>query len=291
MSIVIESRVRWPHTGIEAPHAFTVRGYKDLETRCGVAFSAELVHPDLGPVGFIENEGHGGPTTFYPHDHARYGNRQLEQFIQRSLQDGEPMADGVLPMETLLDEIVNEVETAGFVAEMRTEGQFLIRSYLPPAPDSRCGAYRDAPHIYTRIITRRRQRELLAARLADDPAERLADRAHWQMYNGEDWVPLLGPSPLTSEQAADRIRRAGEVAARDVYNTDVPFGDGLNLFGRPDKEFKLVGDHVDVAKTDQWCRCRSRRSVIPFERWNNGSLEESGTVHAALRCRSLVRLD
>ncbi|MGW4528863.1 hypothetical protein [Amycolatopsis sp. NPDC004378] len=291
---VIESRSRWTHTGIDAPYAFTISGFNELETGRGVAYSAELIHPDLGVVGRIANEGCGGPTMFYAYDHTRFGNRQLEQFLQHSRQDGEPLADRVEGMETLLDEIINEAETARLVTEMRAHDQFLVRSYLPRTAAS-WGPYRGAPLAYTRIVTRRDGREQLAARLAADPAERLDEGAYWQMFNGEDWVRLLGPAPLNSEQIADRARRAGELAteldAPDIYNIDVPFDDDLHLFGTPAARFTLVGDHVGAVETTTWCRCRSRRSVIAFERWNHGSLEESGTIHAALRCRSLVRLD
>lgn len=35
-----ESLTRWPHTGIDAPIAFTITGFHELETDCGVAYSA-----------------------------------------------------------------------------------------------------------------------------------------------------------------------------------------------------------------------------------------------------------
>ncbi|WP_370973634.1 hypothetical protein [Amycolatopsis sp. cg9] len=293
MPTIIESRIRWPHTGIEAPYAFTVSGFNELETGRGVAYSAELVHPELGVVGRIANEGCGGPTTFYAYDHTRFGDRQLEQFLQRSLQDGEPMDTGFMGMETVLDEIINESETAQLVAEMRTKGQFLVRSYLSREAAS-WGPYRGAPLMWNRIIARRADRERLAAKLTAD-ARGLDEGASWQMFNGEEWVSLTGPSPLTPHQVTDRLRRwtrlAAELDSPDIRNIDVPFSDGLNLFGTPTASFILVGDHVGAVESTRWCTCRRRQKVVAFERWNRGSLEESGTVHAATRCRRLVRLD
>jgi hypothetical protein len=291
---IIESRVRWLHTGIDAPFTFTVTGFNQLETGRGVAYSAELVHPDRGVVGRIANEGCGGPTTFYAYDRTRFGDRQIEQFLQCSLQDGEPMDTGFSGMETLLDEIINEAETAQLVAAMRTKGQFLVRSYLSREAAS-WGPHRGAPGAYTRIIARRADRERLAAKLAADPAEHLDEGAYWQMFTGEDWAPLTGTSPLTPEQIAGRLKHVdqliAELDAPDIHNIDVPFDGDLRLFGTPTTRFTLVGDHVGAVDSARWCACRSRRSVVAFERWSGRCLEESGTVHAARRCRRLVRID
>ncbi|MEU7480501.1 hypothetical protein AB0A63_31300 [Lentzea sp. NPDC042327] len=293
MPTIIESRVRWPHTGIDAPYAFTINGFNELETGRGVAYSAELVHPELGVVGRIANEGRSGPTTFHSYDHTRFGDRQLEQFLQRSLQDGEPMDTGFTGMETVLDEIINESETAQLVAEMRAKNQFLVRAYLSRKAASG-GPYRGAPLIWDRIIAHRADREPLAARLTAD-ARGLDEGASWQMFNGEEWVPLTGTSPLTPHQVTDRLRQVDRLAAEldspDIHNIDVPFVEGLNLFGTPTAGFTLVGDHVGAVESTKWCTCRRRQKVVAFERWNRGSLEESGTVHAATRCRRLVRLD
>jgi hypothetical protein len=56
------------HTDIEAPYKLDIQGLGQLETGRGVAYSAELVHPELGVVGRIANEGCGGPTMFHTYD-------------------------------------------------------------------------------------------------------------------------------------------------------------------------------------------------------------------------------
>jgi len=290
----IEPRTRWVHTGIEAPYSFTVTGFNQLDTGRGVAYSAELVHPDLGVVGRIANEGCGGPTTFHAYDRTRFGDRHLEQFLQRSVQDGEPMATGFPGLERLLDEIITEAETNQLVDEMRAKGQFLVRSCLPREAAS-WGPQHGAPLAYTRILTRRGDRDRLAAKLADDPPEHLDEGAYWQMFTGEDWVRLPGESPLTAEQTATRLRRIGQLTAElnqpEVHTTAVPFDDEFFLFGTLTARLTLVGDQVGAVDTTKWCGCRRRQKVVAFERWTSGSLQESGTVHAARRCRQLVRID
>lgn len=294
MPTIDETRIRWVHTGIDAPLTFTITGVNEVQTNRGVAYSTELVHPSLGVVGRIANEGCGGPTTFDPYDHTRFGERELQELLERSLQDGEPMKTDNWGLETLLDEIIYEAETTQLVTEMRARDRFLIRSYLSREAAS-WGPSRGAPGTYDRIVTQRAGRERLAAALAADPAETLVEGAYWQMFTGEDWAPLIGTPSLTSAQVTDRLRHLDRLAAEldepDTYNTAVPFGDELHLFGVPTATFLLVGDHVGTVDSTRWCTCRSRRSVVPFERWSSRSLTESGTVHAAIRCRRLVRLD
>lgn len=287
-------RTRWVHTGIDAPDTFVVTGFNQVDTGRGIAYSAELVHPELGVVGRIANEGCGGPTTFIGYNRARFGEDHLALLLRQCRQDGEPMDTGHFGVETLLDAIIDEAETAETVAEMRTNGRFLVRSYLPrqAAP---WGPHRGAPLANTRILLRRDARERLAARLARMPAERLEDGAYWQMFDDTEWTRLLGESPLTPEQINARVRRAEQLAAqapdRDTFLGVVPFDEEFYLTGRPATAFTLTSDTDPTLTTDSWCQCARRRSTVRFERWSGTGLEESGTVHAAQRCRRLVRID
>lgn len=289
----IKPRVRWVHTGIQAPYAFTVTGFNQLETGRGVAYSARLVHPDLGIVGLISNGGRGGPTTFHAEDRARFGERELERFLQNSVQDGKPMTTGYSGLEHLLDEIINEAETAEAVAGMRLHSQFLVRSYVPREAVS-WGPVRGAPLAYTRIVARRSDRERLATTLITDPPEHLHEGGYWQMFTGEDWISMPGACSPTPEQIADRVRRIDRLAAEldlpQSHHTAVPLEEFF-LFGTPTARFTLVGDRVRTIDSTRWCRCPRRQRVVAFERWKSQSLEESGTVHAAVRCRRLVRID
>ncbi|WP_249124145.1 hypothetical protein [Saccharopolyspora erythraea] len=287
-------RTRWVHTNIEAPYPFSVTGFNQLSTGRGVAFSAELVHPNLGVVGCIANGGYGGSTTFSPYDHTRFGKRNLEEFLRRCRQDGQPMDTGPVGMETLLNEIVNETETAGIVADMRATSQFVVRSRRPRETAS-SGPRRGAPLVYRGILLRRTDREDLAAELARDPAERLPAGAYWQMFDGLEWTPLLGEPPLAPEQINARLRRADQLTAgapdRDTRLNAVPFDDQFHLSGTPAARFTLTGDATSRLCTDSWCQCARRKATVRFERWNGTTLEESGVVHAARRCRRLVRID
>ncbi|HET6286490.1 MAG TPA: hypothetical protein VFG15_07035 [Amycolatopsis sp.] len=294
MSAATPSLVHWTHSGIDAPHAFTVIDFDYLDVGRGVAYGATLIHPDLEAVGRIANDGSGGPTTFHPYDHTRFGHHHLDQFLARCLQDDEPLNRHPDARNNLLESILTEADTADLVREMRANGGFLVRSYIPDA-GRRFGPRRAAPKLLPRIRALRIERGPLAGYLNSDPHDPPEDGAYWQMFNGEDWVRLLGPGPLTPEQLAARTQRAGELAAEmdrpDDYHAAVPFDDDLHLFGTPAKRFTLVGDSVGVVNDTTWCRCRRRKSVIAYERWSNGDLEGSGTIHAAVRCRALVRID
>ncbi|MCI2421127.1 hypothetical protein MOQ72_27155 [Saccharopolyspora sp. K220] len=290
-----QPQTHWVHTGIEGPHQFGIRGFNELETGRGVAYTAELIHPELGVVGRIANEGRGGPTTFSPYDYARFSDRDLEEFLGQSRQDGEPMDTGPVGKETLLDEIINEAETASIVATMRRDGQFVVRSYLPREAAS-YGPHRGAPLVYPQIVLRRAAREHLADELARMPQHRLDDGASWQMFDGAEWKPLLGEAPLTAEQTAARLQRVADLVAtahsKGAFANGVPFDDQFHLFGTPVAGgFTLVGDASRLLKTHSWCRCARRQATVRFERWNSTRVLESGTVHAAKRCRRVVRID
>jgi hypothetical protein len=151
------------------------------------------------------------------------------------------------------------------------------------------------PLAYSRILTRRVDRERLLAQLAADSTERLDEGAYWQMFTGEDWIRMPGASRLTPEQIGTRLRRIDELATgpnhRDLHIAAVPFDDEFFLYGTPSKRFTLVGDKVTAVNTDSWCDCRRRQKIVAFEQWNDRTLRVSGTVHAAQRCRRLVRID
>ncbi|WP_231849748.1 hypothetical protein [Saccharopolyspora erythraea] len=100
-------------------------------------------------------------------------------------------------------------------------------------------------------------------------------------------------SPL--EQINARLRRAEQTTAgtpdRDTYLNVVPFDDQFHLSGTPATRFTLTEDTTSRLRTDSWCQCARRKNTARFERWNDTTLEECGVVHAARRCRRLVRID
>jgi hypothetical protein len=286
---------RWVHTGIEAPHTFRVQDFTMLETHRGVAYSATLVHPDLGVVGLIDNEGCGGPTSFATYDRARYSQRDLEAFLTGCRQDGEPMDTGPMGLETLLDEIINEAEFAEDVDRMRREGQFLVR-FFQPRTATNYGSHRGPALPFSVPALRRDARAGLVTRLAGMPAHQLTDGASWQMFDGAEWVPLLGEPLLTIEQTITRLQAVTDLLtgpeAHTGYLLGVPLDDEFFLFGAPTTgRFTLIGDTTKTLETAAWCQCARRPATVRFQRWDSGGLLESGTVHAVKRCRRLVRID
>lgn len=277
----------WIHTGIDAPYLLRATAVSEVEHDRGVAYSAELVHPELGIVGTISNRGCGDATRFDAHDDDTFSSRDLEQFLQQCLHDGEPI--GADDLELLLDEIIDETETAEHVAEARRAGLFLVRAYRPRTSGGH--PYRGYPLRWTRIALSRAAREALAARLDATPGSSVhGTKAYWQMFNGEAWTPLLAASPLTPEQIGDRVRRASRFTGRSMQGE--PFDGQFRIHGNPAGKFALIGDSTAALNASSWCRCtRPSKRTVRFERWNYHVLQYSGVIHAAKTCRRLVRID
>ncbi|RAS59464.1 hypothetical protein C8D87_11476 [Lentzea atacamensis] len=287
------TRSVWVHTNIEAPYRFTIKDLSYVPSPDGVAFSAELVHPTLGVVGLIFNEGRGGATTFDTYDRSRFDARELEKFLAASVQDGQPMATGFSGIEALLDGIVSEAEYDDAVDTMRRERQGLIRSF--EADNSR--VYRGAPIAFTRPLVTRADREQAAAELADSE-DRLAENAHWQLFNGLTWVPLLDRPVLTAEETAKQLAEI-HASSEDLpgggnqYVARKRLNDTWHVWGNTmSGTFTLVSD-ARMAYHGAWCRCERRRPgyTANFQRWDDNALVTSGVVHAAADCRLLLSID
>lgn len=290
---------RWVHTGIEAPYKLGVQGFAMLETGRGVAYSAEMIHPEHGVIGRISNEGCGGPTMFHSYDYKKFSDRDLDAFAAQCRQDGDPLdPHGLgLGVETPLDEVINEGEYADFVAEMRRDGRFLVRSFEPRTEDN-YGVRRGPALVYTQPVLWRTARENLAAELAKMPEHRLAEAAFWQMFNGQEWVPLLPEPALTAGQATARISDLVTLHLETTKPNEVLNGrqldDGLHVFSTPDiSRFTLIGDTTFYIDSKRWCQCERRvAKPVRFERWSvHHGLLESGTAHGAKSCRRLVTVD
>ena len=292
-----EDRVLWVHTGIEAPYKFTSINYSELTTPRGVAFTADLVHPQHGVVGQIHNSGVGGPTTFDSYDRARFSENDLQRFAQRCLQDGEPIGAGWV--ENLLDDILDETDTNHVVRTARSRHGAAIRTFTPKAPGTHHGPYRGGAMPYDQIIVRRSVRKQLADELANSPAHRPHDpSAFWQLFSGEDWIDLLGPAPLSAEAFAarfDALDRVAESAPDTLLNRQQIHIDGVThcVTGDPAGEFWLLADKKNVGRLDVWCWCppQRRARTTPFEVWNARVLQATGLLHADSDCRCLVRID
>jgi hypothetical protein len=285
--VTTDPPVHLPHTDLEMPYAMTLKGLAVAEHDRGVAYSAELVHPDHGVVGLISNKGCGDDTRFDAYNDATFSVEDLKRFHRRCRQDGEVMNPEAL--HDLLDELVDEDETSDQVEEARRAGLFLVRSYLPRTkgwPSSR-----GTPRICTQIVRSRSARQALADKLDTAGGHGIyGPDAMWQMFNGVQWTALLGEHPLTPEQITARVSRARVFVVRSLDSE--PFGEGMFIHGNPAGRFVLTGDRSRTLNRNAWCRCgRPRQRNLRFELWNRLVLEECGVVHAAKNCRRLVRVD
>jgi len=295
-----ESLIKWIHTGIAAPYVLSARRYSELEVSRGVAFTAEMVHPRLGVVGGIESRGEGGPAWFFPYDRRVFGMPDLETFVAQCRQDDEPLGVGGAAVEILLDRMLDEAMYTEQVVAMRRSGTgFLVRSFQPRT-ETNYGPHRGAVLNCGRVVLGRPEREAFA-RQAESTPHRLRPDAHWEMFNGEEWVRLLAEPALTPEQIRARVgdirtlytATADDQADGNVVNAG-PLEDGMYLTGgAPTGNFLLVGDDRNSVATALWCQCKAaRRDTVRFERWNlQDGLLASGALHGARRCRRLVTID
>jgi hypothetical protein len=282
------------HTDIEAPYKLDIQGLGQLETGRGVAYSAELVHPELGVVGRIANEGCGGPTMFHTYDRKKFAQRDLELFVEKCRLAGEPMETGFAGVETLLEDVITEAECAENEALMRKEGLFLVRSHTKRS----WGIHRGPVLAFTKVVFDREGREALGTTLAAEPENRLAVGESWQFFTGEEWRPLLPETTLTGEQVTARVQALvalydADAGQRKFIQAAGPV-DGLYVTGtKQTGRFTLLSDHSLGTVSNAWCPCRRRLAKpVRFERWcTRRGLIGSGTLHGAKSCRRLLTLD
>lgn len=291
--------VRWPHTGITAPHHFDIDGLAHLDTPFGRALSAELVHPDLGVVGRIYNPGGDEPTTFHPYQRDRFSHHALEAFVDETYQDGELLDPSITGVEHLLNAVLREAEVSDMVCRMRRDTKSLVRAEF-----HRGGVIHRGPIISVGfLLFRHRQRQAINE-LAACPETRLNDGEAWHMFNGQAWVPLEPEPALSPEQAnagcAEMLTLYKATAAEDGTHVDVagPLASGMYLTGKATSGgglFTLTADNpagVNDWAGLGWCRCKRRARTARFQRWaTRDGLHGSGTLHTAPTCRSIVTID
>ncbi|ONI88116.1 hypothetical protein ALI22I_20470 [Saccharothrix sp. ALI-22-I] len=302
---------RWPHTGVVAPFLLTSSDYREQGTgNEQAAFTATLHHPDLGPVGVIEDDGDGTPTHFTPSAPARFSAAELDTFVRASRQDGAPFRPGPDGVGQLLCAVLDETEAAKAVHAIRGHGKMLVRGVLP-APLPGLPAQRHRPRAVSPIPLTLEQRATVETALSDtaDPKAVLAG-LWWEMFNGREWTPLVAlPGPDVADSATLRAQIMPIVA--EAGNT-VPEGDPIlnagpvqsgllqgmyvnfrvNAGAGAGAGLRLIGDAVPVVHLDRWCDChRIRPTEVRFHVIFPGGHETSGTVHAAKTCRRLLTLN
>jgi hypothetical protein len=287
-------QVFWPHTGIHAPDRLAVTDHVPFETSRDVGYSAVLVHPTLGPVGRIHNDGRGAATGFQPADAARFGQQDLAAFVTQCAQDGHPMNASTDGVGTFLDQVVAEAAYADAAAQMRAHDLFLIRFFLPRAHDTTwawrgpalsCGPVRLSP-------TQRRE---LIDQLPDHPAATKPAGAHWEMFNGRRWTALSLQHPFTAVQQADRVRAVAALTAAsggiELFDAG-PLPDGFYVSELEGvDEYVLVEDSFARAcDVRRWCHCADRTlAAVRVQRWSpSAGVLDSVLIHRDPACRRLL---
>lgn len=185
--------IRLPHTGLHVPDdSLSVAAYRQHQTRDGIAFTASL-RVNCKKVGLIENDGHGGETGFFPDYPTSYGSRQIKAYAaQCRTEQGDPVI-----VEQLLEKLVDERQTAKWVADCDRKGQLALRMMdhslvgednLPIAgfpPDS-----------LQMMSSNKPANEAQTKALAEELLAKYPPSVHgwWQMWNGTGWHDI-SPRP------------------------------------------------------------------------------------------------
>ena len=161
-----------------------------LQTHNGVAFVADLT-VDGQFAGRIENDGNGGPTTYYGLNSSPFNWRHLADYVQASRHRGQPVSE-----EFILDALVDEYDMGQQIADAAASGATLVRlldenglivDIQPVAPAPTTPAERAA-------IARQ------LARTVPDATARF-----WQIWAGTEWQHLtdVGTPPAAPAAPVD----------------------------------------------------------------------------------------
>jgi hypothetical protein len=159
------------HSDLHVPHRrLRVTTLNQLPTSDGVAFTAKL-HLDTTPVGTIENDGHGGATTYIAVHSSPFNWRHMNQFVTQCRRNGEPVDE-----ETVLNSLVDEFDLTREIARATKAGLTLIRLM---STQGWCLTIRAIAAVNTTRLTD------LAAHLTNDPAA--TPGAAWQIWTSGGW--------------------------------------------------------------------------------------------------------
>lgn len=215
--------VRLPHSGLVVPHTgYTVASFRGHETHDGVAYVATL-RLNRKIIGRIENEGRGGPDTFYPSTAGNYRQqvRAMEAFAALCTD----ARGGTPPMEAVLSDLVAEYETTRDIARAARRGNVLMRMMRDhelgdgpmgwPSP----GVWTEAPPALAA------DHDKLRASLLEDPELAPDDLAWWQIWNADTstWVDVTArPAHLPADMpgAAPPIPADTATAGPDGHQCD-----------------------------------------------------------------------
>ncbi|XVV10898.1 hypothetical protein ACQP2X_39580 [Actinoplanes sp. CA-131856] len=190
-----------PHSGLTVPDArYTVTSYQGHQTHDGVAFTATL-RLNRKIIGRVENEGRGGPDTFFPNT---AGRMQEQRDALEAFAAGCTDARGVTcDVELLLGDLITEYETSRAIARAAKRGNTLLRLL----EDHEFG---DGPMGWPSATATTEvrpawaaDRQRLRAHLLGDPELAPPALAWWQIWDADSsrWIDVTGrPAHLLSDR-------------------------------------------------------------------------------------------
>jgi hypothetical protein len=161
------------HSDLRVPHRrLRVTALHQLPTSDGVAFTAE-VRLDNAPVGMIENDGHGGATSYVAVNSSPFNWRDMHQFVTACRRNGEPVDE-----ERVLNSLVDEFDLTREIERAANVGLTVVRLMSPQW----CLTIRTIAAINTTRLTD------LAIHLTNEPAAPAG--ALWQIWTTGGWRDL-----------------------------------------------------------------------------------------------------
>src|SRR5439155_11614192 len=115
VTLVHTPDLRLPHNRL------AVTALRQLPTFNGIALAADLA-VDGRFAGRIENEGNGGPTTYFGYPPTPFTWRQMHEFVSASRRHGQPASE-----EYVLNSLVDEYDYGKQIAEATAAGGTLVR--------------------------------------------------------------------------------------------------------------------------------------------------------------------
>src|SRR5262249_55740523 len=146
----------------------------------GVAYTADLAANGT-PVGTIENDGNGGPTTYHALNSSPFNRRNLAEYVRGCRRRGQPATEA-----EVLHALVDEVHLNQTAVAARASGATLVRLRDEDGHHLDWLAVRPAP-------TSGAQRDALARRLVGRHPHPRA--AQWVIWSGTAWRHLTQVDP------------------------------------------------------------------------------------------------